>query len=147
MLFRRKPHPKNSQLVRKTHRITGVIVAAMLLIVSFTGIILNHAEDIDLDGYVPGFLAGIYFSPSDQVNGYVANEQYFFVLSEELYVDSARVRYCGSDLGGVARFEYGYQILCDGSILWLDMDLNVVDWVTEAAGLPSQLQSIVSFEG
>ena len=89
MLFRRKRHPKNSQLVRKTHRITGVIVAAMLLIVSFTGIILNHAEDIDLDGYVPGFLAGIYFSPSDQVNGYVANEQYFFVLSEELYVDSA----------------------------------------------------------
>ncbi|MDG1835054.1 MAG: hypothetical protein P8J22_06125, partial [Pseudomonadales bacterium] len=64
MLFRRKRHPKNSQLVRKTHRITGVIVAAMLLIVSFTGIILNHAEDIDLDGYVPGFLAGIYFSPS-----------------------------------------------------------------------------------
>jgi hypothetical protein len=146
MLFRRERHPKNSQLVRKTHRITGVIVAAMLLIVSSTGIILNHAEDIDLDSYVPGFLAGIYFSPSDQVNGYVANEHYFFVLSEELYVDSTRVRYCGSDLGGVARFEYGYQILCDGSILWLDMDLNVVDWLTEAAGLPGQLQSIVSFK-
>ena len=144
MRSRHKSHAQNTQMVRKIHRVTGVIVAIMLLIVSFTGIILNHAEDIDLDGYVPSFFAGIYFKPANQVTGYVVNERYFYVLSEELYVDTSRVRYCGSQLGGVAAFEYGYQVLCDGSILWLDQDLNIVDWVTEAAGVPGDLRSIAN---
>jgi len=141
-----KRHSNKNHLVRKVHRITGVVVAVMLLIVSTTGIVLNHAEDIDLDGYVPGALASIYFNRTEKVYGYTANEHYFFVLSGELYVDTARIRHCGSNLGGVASFVHGYQVLCDGAILWLDSDLNVVDWLTEAAGVPHNLQSIANVQ-
>jgi len=135
------------RLVRRLHRVTGLLVALFLLVISATGIVLNHAERLDLDSvYIPGKLAKLYFGRAEKILGYFENDKHFYLLSEDLYIDAANVRYCGATLDGVESFDQGYLVLCDGSLLWLDQDINIVDWLTVGVGVPQGLVGMGKLE-
>ena len=121
--MKRSSKSQRSRLARRLHRITGALVAVFLLFVSATGIVLNHAEQFDLDSaYIPGIFAKSYFSRSVSITGYLQQDKHFYLLAEDLYVDTGYVRHCGRTLGGVETFADGYLVLCDGALLWLDHD-------------------------
>ncbi|HIG41135.1 MAG: PepSY domain-containing protein [bacterium] len=124
--------------LRKGHRNVGIFLVLFLLLVSVTGILLNHTESLHLsERYVPAFVARRYYQ-SQEVHGFELNTRYYYTLGDLLYVDHQALTQCGEVKGVVEQAEQ-FVVLCDAELIVFTKDHQMIERFGEVHGLPPNL--------
>ncbi len=131
---------------RSSHKNLGLALAVFLLLISITGILLNHSQVLGLaEQSVPALIASRYYT-DDEVLGFEVEGHYFFVLGDNLYADDVEIAQCEA-LKGVVNLEYQLVILCDGELLLFMPDYKLIERIGVAFGLPENIEGISAHEG
>ena len=132
--------------LRKGHRNVGIFLILFLLLVSVTGILLNHTESLHLnERSVPAFIAKRYYQ-SQAIPGFELNTHYYYSLGEILYFDQQALTQCGA-LKGIARQANQLVVLCDAELVLFTEDHQLIERISEAYGLPSNLDRLAVRDG
>lgn len=132
--------------LRKSHRSAGIFLSVFLIMLSVTGVVLNHTDELALaKKFVPSFIAARYYPDDQSTFGYLVEEQYFYSLKGRLYVDKEDITHC-SELKGVIQHKQQQVILCVDDVLILTMKNQLVERLDSSLGLPLGIQGISTFE-
>ena len=132
--------------LRKSHRSTGIFLSVFLIMLSVTGVVLNHTDELALaKKFVPSFIAARYYPGGQSAFGYLVEEQYFYSLKGRLYVDKEDITHC-SELKGVIQHKQQQVILCVDDVLILTMKNQLIERLDSSLGLPLGIQGISTFE-
>ena len=127
--------------LRKGHRNVGIFLVLFLLLVSVTGILLNHTESLHLsERSVPTFVARRYYQ-SQEVPGFELNTRYYYALGDVLYVDHQALTQCG-EIKGVVEHAGQFVILCDAELAVFTEDHQMIERFGEVHGLPPNLNRL-----
>ncbi|MDH4125711.1 MAG: PepSY domain-containing protein [Gammaproteobacteria bacterium] len=87
------PTTRARHWARRTHRVLGVSAALFLVLISASGLVLNHADALGLPRSAAGrwalTLYGIELPPID--SAFAANEVLFATVADTLYADGAEI--------------------------------------------------------
>ncbi|MFT7685603.1 MAG: hypothetical protein ACI9FB_000946 [Candidatus Azotimanducaceae bacterium] len=142
-------HKKKSKIfhfLRRSHRSVGVFLSAFLIMLSVTGVLLNHTDDLKLaKNYVPSIIAARYYTNDQSTLGYYLRDHYYYLLEERLFIDKEEVTHC-ADLNGVVQHKNQQAILCGDDLLMLTLSNQLVERLDSSLGLPSGIEGIGVFE-
>jgi len=132
---------KTLKFFRKSHRHVGIALAVFLLLVSVTGMLLNHTETLRLDHrFVPPFIAKQYYQ-NQTVAGFKLDEHYYYTLDKQLYADRVALTSCDT-IQGIGRLPNQLAVLCDAELILLTPDHELIERIGVAYGLPVNLSRI-----
>ena len=126
---------------RRWHRWLGLVVVVPVLILSVTGVLLNH---IDAFGWssspLPPWLARWYGAPvPEHLQGANVNGRWYTQANERLFIDEQDAFYCQSPFRGAVR-ENGLMVVgCGDELLLLNQQGQEVERVGPAYGVPTYL--------
>jgi hypothetical protein len=136
--------------MRRLHRTVGATIALFVLLLSITGILLNHSSDLKLDKYYLTWpwLLNHYGVGNVQVDAVYLLDQ--FVISQigtEIFVDANPVtRIQRPLLGGVVLDEV-IVLVTDDALILLNSDGDFIERMGAATGVPPMIQNIGLFHG
>lgn len=124
---------------RRWHRWLGLVVAIPVLVLSITGVMLNHIEALGWSSKpMPPWLARWYGAPVPaDVKGFSLDGQWYTELNERLYIDELDTLHCLPPLQGVVRHNGLVVVGCDQELMLLDSNGQLVERIGAAYGLPA----------
>ena len=124
---------------RQWHRWLGLVVAVPVLVLSVTGVLLNHIESLGWSNQpMSPWLARWYGAPvPSDVHGYKLEKQWYVELNERLYIDATDALHCPSPLHGVVRQKGLLVVGCGQELMLLDGNGQLVERMGSAYGLPA----------
>jgi len=131
------------------HRRIGITVALLVVLLSVTGIIINHGHGLGLDkSYVQNGLLldwyGIRAPEAD--NAYRLNQHWVAQLGERVYFVSADAAQelpgSGGELRGALAMGEVFVIAREGEVILLTHEGEIIERIGNAGGLPAGLQKI-----
>ena len=136
------------KLVR-LHQRLGMVVAVLVLLVSVTGILLNHTEELALDQkpVASSWLISLYGIPLPKVYSYQVKEQWVSGVGDKLYFDNREVALCDNRLSAVVSYQQMLVAACGDSLLLLTQEGNVIERLGAGLGLPLPVQSMSVHQG
>ncbi len=142
---KKKKKKFNAKSTRHWHRYLGFIVSGFALILSFTGIMLNHTEYFNLDSrYVNSDkilnIYGIKF-PHHPV-GYKINGKWITKVERNLFVSSANVYESDEPLIGAVLIDDLIVVAFTQSVLLLNKQLEIVELIGPESGIPKDIVKI-----
>lgn len=136
--------------MRSLHRSMGAAIALFVLLLSITGILLNHSNDFKLDKH---YLTWPWLLKHYGVSNVQADTVYLldkFVISQfgsEIFVDAKPVTSVQRPLlGGIALDEI-MVLATDDALILLNSDGEFIERMGGAAGVPPMIQNIGLFHG
>ncbi|WP_290525627.1 PepSY-associated TM helix domain-containing protein [Alcanivorax sp.] len=123
---------------RRWHRWLGLLVAMPVLVLSVTGILLNHVESLDWASEpLPPTLARSYGVPiPEQINGSPVDGHWYAQAGERLFVDGRAVAACSSPFQGAVAVQGLIVAGCGGELLLLQGE-QLVERLRPAQGVPA----------
>lgn len=134
---------------RRLHRWLGLLVAAPVIILSLTGMLLNHVESLGLhQRTLPSFLASIYGVPAAEpvVSVELDQQQWWSFVGEQLFLQGQPVSQCPRPFAGVVRVVDVYVAGCGGALLLLDEHGALIERLGSEFGLPP-FERLISIGG
>ncbi len=130
--------PKPTRSWRKWHRWGGLLVALPLLVLSVTGVLLNHANTLNLSSKrLPATLARVYgVTPPEQVLRSGAMDPPLYFAGSALYRRSARVAPCDPPFRGAVALDRTVVVGCNQEVLVLSPAAEVMERLGSGWGLP-----------
>ncbi|MDH4106770.1 MAG: PepSY domain-containing protein [Gammaproteobacteria bacterium] len=131
------------------HRRLGAAVAVMVILLCITGIALNHSDRLDLDQrhVGTGWLLDWYGIAAPQSGlSLRTGSREVTLLGDHLYVDDALVGAPFSNLQGAVEAAGLLVIAAGGDVLLLTADLELVERLGHADGVPAGLAGL-AFDG
>jgi hypothetical protein len=106
---------------RRWHRWLGLLVALPVLVLSVTGVLLNHIESLDwADDPLPSWLARSYGVPlSEQIHGSQVDGHWYAQTGERLFMDGSAVASCLAPFQGAVAAQGLTVAGCGGDLLLL----------------------------
>ena len=125
----------------KSHRLLGLFLIAFILLLSVTGIALNHTDSLGLSKHsVPGFIASRYYS-GDAVLGFAYGERHVYALSGQLHIDRLAITSC-KKIQGLVALDSELVVLCDGELLLFTPEFEFIERMGVALGLPDGVSGL-----
>jgi hypothetical protein len=123
---------------RRLHRWLGLLIAAPVIILSLTGILLNHIESLGLhQRTLPNFLASIYGVPvAEPVVSVEIDQQWWSFVGDQLFLQEQPVSQCRRPYAGVVSVAGIYVAGCDGALLLLDKRGGLIERLGNEFALP-----------
>lgn len=123
---------------RQWHRWLGLVVAIPVLVLSCTGVLLNHIDSLGWSSKpMPPWLARWYGAPVPaDVKGFSLDDRWYAELNERLYLDGIDTLHCPPPLHGVVRQNGLLVVGCAQELLLLDANGQLVERIGAAYGLP-----------
>tara|TARA_R110002073_G_scaffold336505_1_gene534216 strand:- start:981 stop:1721 length:741 start_codon:yes stop_codon:yes gene_type:complete len=123
---------------RRLHRWLGLLIVAPVIILSFTGILLNHVESLGLhQRTLPSFLANIYGVPAaEPVVSVEIGQRWWSFVGNQLFLQAQAVSQCPRPYAGVVSVADIYVAGCDGALLLLDNNGTVIERLGSEFELP-----------
>lgn len=133
---------------RRLHRWLGLLIVAPVIILSFTGILLNHVESLGLhQRTLPSFLANIYGVPAaEPVVSVEIDQRWWSFVGNQLFLQAQAVSQCPRPYAGVVSVADIYVAGCDGALLLLDNNGTVIERLGSEFELP-QFERLMSLSG
>ena len=124
---------------RRWHRWLGLLVAVPVLVLSVTGVLLNHIDALGWsDKPLPLVLARWYGAPiPDEVQGVRLERRWYSQSSDRLFIDDRNAFYCHSPFKGVARDNGLVVVGCGDELLLLNNEGQEVERLGPAYGVPA----------
>lgn len=111
------------------HRRLGLTILLFVLLLSSTGIILNHPSTFGIDRSYPQsiwLLQPYKNSLVDKANGFLVNHQWIYQQFNQLFIDEQSIGTC-QQLVGVARHSDGLLIACETQWFLIDDNAQLLD--------------------
>ena len=123
---------------RRWHRLLGLLVALPVLVLSVTGVLLNHVESLDWASEpLPPWLARSYGVPvPEQINGSRVGEHWYAQAGERLFLDGRPVAACSLPFQGAVTVQGLTVAGCGGELLLLQ-GAELVERLRPAQGVPA----------
>ena len=145
-LHKRKKSP--AKLLRSLyiwHRYIGLAAALFVILLTITGLALNHTEDLSLDSrhVGSGLLLDLYgIDAPDDINGYSVGNITITAVGSHLYWDTTRIPQASAPLAGAVRFADLVVIGIEGQLLLFTPDGELIERIDGAAGVPAGMQAL-----
>lgn len=133
----------------RLHQRLGLVVAVLVLLVSVTGILLNHTEELALDQrpVASSWLVGLYGIPLPEVDSYQVNERWISGVGDKLYFGNQAVTHCVSRLTAVVSYQQMLVAACGDGLLLLTQEGEVIERLGASLALPLSVQSMSVHQG
>lgn len=136
--------------MRSLHRSMGAAIALFVLLLSITGILLNHSNDLKLDKHYltwPWLLDhyGVSKVQADAV--YVLDQTVISQFGTEIFVGAKPVTNAQRPLLGGVVLDEMIVLATDDALILLNSDGEFIERMGAAVGIPPMIQNIGSFHG
>jgi hypothetical protein len=147
-MTRYNKHKSRAKLLRSLyiwHRYIGISTAIFVIVLTFTGLVLNHTDELKLDAaYVQsGIMLDWYgiTAPGELVS-YQANSAYITAVNDKIFWDSKPLLHVSAPLAGVQAFGDLVVIVAAGSLVLFTAEGELVEKLENVAGVPTGIQAI-----
>ena len=136
--------------MRRLHRTLGAAIALFVLLVSITGLLLNHSSDLKLDKYYltwPWLLThyGVGDVQADAV--FLLDQSVISQIGSEIFVDAKPITHIQRPLLGGVSLDEVMVLATDDALILLNSDGEFIERMGAAAGIPPMIQNIGLFHG
>lgn len=135
-----KKHKKQlHKRLLKLHRRIGLIAAIVVLILSITGIALEHTDDIGLDQrYINSSLLIDYYGiQADPIHSYAAADQFISHSGESFYLNGLALNFTSAELCGAVATSAGFALCNSEGIRLLNSDGSTLEQLDNDINLPA----------
>lgn len=144
-MSRRRHHRLKLKSFYVWHRYMGITAAIFAVLLSITGIALNHTEELRLDeSFIEAnWLLNWYGIEEPQKNsGFQTSGHWITLVGDRLYVDGAALEGHFSDLAGAVTLDDLLIVIADGDALLLTGDGELVERLGRQSGVPAGITEI-----
>ena len=137
-------------MLRSWHRSMGAIIALFVLVLSATGILLNHTADLDLDQHHltwPWLLDHYGLSNVEADVAYNLNEKIITQFDEKIFVDADPVITNHLQIIGGITLDEITVLASANELLLISPEGEFIEKMSASAGVPEQIQNIGLFHG
>jgi len=127
------------------HRRIGLLCALLVLLLSVTGILLNHTASLKLSSIKihSSIIASLYGLPTPEPSSLAIKGQWVSHDGiQQLYLQDKTIAQCTAPLLGAALHQGLLHILCQDELLLLSQDGELLEIITPVLGLPSDLRAL-----
>ena len=126
------------------HRQLGLAVSILVIILSITGILLNHTEEFELDSsYIKSeFLLKWYGINKPVINSYSTGENWISHVGNTLYFNDVLVEKEITQLTGAIAMENFIAVATQDELILLSHDGEKIERINATAGVPGNIISI-----
>ncbi len=131
---------KLRRFVWQWHRRFGVAIAVFVVLLSITGILLNHTDSLDLDGINiqnPAILS-LYGIEKPVITSFSASNHWFGQLDQQIYFNESTLPGCSGILVGVVTLsvENLFALVCQNEMLLVSNGGELVERIGDLYQLP-----------
>lgn len=127
------------------HKVVGMVATFFIIILSLTGILLLHTQDLELgDTYIENrsLLAMYDIEPENDPVTYFANGNYFTQIDHHLYMNGVELDLISDNLIGVVFLKDFFIIGLESSLILETAEGELVEILDQAHGIPEDISSI-----
>jgi len=127
------------------HRRIGLVCALLVLLLSVTGILLNHTSSLKLSSIKihSAIIASLYGLPTPEPASILVEDQWISHDGiQQLYLQDKTIAQCAAPLLGAALHQGLLHILCQDELLLLSPEGELLEIITPVLGLPSDLEAL-----
>lgn len=139
----------NSAL-KRWHRGIGAVAALFVILLAFSGFSLNHSELLELDRLVvrSSLVLGWYgIELPEVIDGHAAGDHWVSQVGGKVFFDTIPVTTCRGALVGAAEFGEEIAIACQGELLLLSVDGQLLDRIDATYRLPVPVEALGARDG
>ena len=136
--------------LRGLHRIIGALVALFVIVLSVTGIMLNHSQSLGLDKRNvsnPWVLSQYQLSNIQFDSAYPVGRKLVSQFGKYLFVNTQQVGESNLPLMGAMRTDAMLVLAFRDRILLLTSAGEQIEWLGAAAGVPAGIQKLGEYHG
>ena len=133
------------RFIHQWHKRLGIISALFVILLSLTGIILNHTETLGIqDQFIQNqlLLDAYKIGPKESLYGFQANDQWITRVDDRIYFNQQLLAKDTSGLTGVVLTEEYYVIATDNKIFLVTETGEVIEKLTSSEGVPPGIKQI-----
>ncbi|MDK1024505.1 MAG: PepSY domain-containing protein [Gammaproteobacteria bacterium] len=134
--------------IKNLHRRLGMLVALFLILLTVSGVLLNHTENLGLaQRPVAGFIGSALYNLDQvtEVEAWQVNDQWLYAMNHKLYLEAIPVDYCDGSLVGVVALDQRLMALCASDLLIIDQSGQLVERIS--VGVPSGVTGLAQSDG
>ena len=133
----------------KWHKKLGIFSAFFVVLLSITGILLNHSSSLKLGGIpvTSSWLLKLYGVDSVEVKSVEVNGNWFSQSGSQMYMGAKTIVGCSESLVGAISLGEYYVLACERTLLIMSDEFELLDKVTESFGLPVPVEKVGECEG
>ena len=130
------------------HKRLGIFSAFFVIILSITGILLNHASHIKLDNaYIASpFILKLYGIRTPNITATSIDNHWIYHIGDSIYQNETPLESCEGHLIGAVANPIFTIIACDKSVLFYSSTMEFIDSLNTHFGLPTPIQKIGKFQ-
>ena len=147
-----KPKPQSNRFKRylrpflwRWHRRLGVIAALILVVVTVTGILLNHTSQLQLSkrSVQSHWLLHYYNLPIPKLTTWAVGGAWLSGDNNEyIYLDDRQIAYCNGGLVGAVNLGSNLLAACRQELLLLTTDGEIIERLGASYGVPVPIEAI-----
>ncbi|MBN4080427.1 PepSY domain-containing protein [Beggiatoa alba] len=144
-MTRHKRHPIKLKSVYQWHRYVGVSAAVFVILLSVSGIILNHTSELELNkSYVKNNLLLNHYgiSQPEQLHSYSSHNIWISQWQDRLYLGEIDLGVSSSQLIGMALYQEMIIIGLDDGLLLYTPEGALIEQLTGVEGIPAAISAI-----
>ena len=147
-MTRHPKHKSRAKLLRSLyiwHRYIGLSAALFVIMLSMTGLALNHTESLDMDStYVQteSLLDWYGIQAPDKLSSYAADTALFTAVSEQVFRNAELLDDITAPLVGVIAYQEFIVVASLGHLTLLSRDGELIENIGSAGGVPAGMQAI-----
>ena len=140
-----KPRTNLRAFLMRWHRRLGVMAALFVVVLSITGIMLNHSPELALSErpLQSSWLLSVYGVETPEIQSYRLNGSWFSLVgNSHLHLNDREVAYCQGPLVGAVKVSDTVVVGCVDQLLLLSDRGEVIERIDAIYGLPLPLQAL-----
>ncbi|SMF48151.1 Uncharacterized iron-regulated membrane protein [Alteromonadaceae bacterium Bs31] len=129
---------------QRWHRRVGIFSALILLLLTFTGFLLNHSNDFGLDHkkLTRSQAAVFYLEQSTPTLGSYLPQGWIYQLDKQILLNSQALQTCESNFVGAVWIEQTLYIACEETLHVLDKELRLIESLNARLAYPAPVYAL-----
>ncbi|MFL0811565.1 MAG: PepSY-associated TM helix domain-containing protein [Agarilytica sp.] len=148
-MSKHRKHKKRNKLrksLTKWHKRIGLTSALIVILLSVSGVLLNHTHGTGLDRHFIGnsVLLHLYRVPEPSVRAFPLNQDWALWAAPLLFHNEQEIEACEGELVGALLLEQYWVAACSNGLALMTQANELIEVVHTKAGLPQPIQKIGS---